>query len=95
MRSFNLKGKSIPELIANVINTFNNYPSDALERCHALKFEVYRQILKCDGGNDYDIPHTQIRQRQYYGEDVVDLEVDEDDVNRAREWIAENDNTKK
>jgi hypothetical protein len=65
-------GKSIPELIFSVIGAFEAYPSAALERVHALKHEIYRQILKNEGGNQYNLPHTTIRYCQNHQQDSLD-----------------------
>ena len=50
--------------IAQVTQAFCEYPVDKLLRCCALQLVAYREILKDCGGNQYEIPHTGIRQRQ-------------------------------
>ena len=55
-----------------VMQSYNEYPQATLERVEALRYVVYREILKCGGGNQYTLPHTGITQRQNNGEEIVD-----------------------
>ena len=56
-------------------------------RVHALQFEVYREILRNDGGNQFKMPHSGIRTRQKNGEEICDLSVPIDAYNRALELV--------
>lgn len=67
---------SMPDLIQAVRNAWANYSATDLIRVEALKYVVYREILKSEGGNQYDIPHSGIRQRERAGEEVIDRSVD-------------------
>jgi hypothetical protein len=55
-----------------VHEAFENYPMDKLERIHALLYEIYRLVIQHDGGNDFPMPHSHIRERQGKGEDAAD-----------------------
>jgi hypothetical protein len=56
------------EFIATVKQCFNDYPIEKLIRICALQLVAYREILKSNGGNQYDMPHTGIRKRQRQNE---------------------------
>jgi hypothetical protein len=56
------------EFIDNVKQCFNDYPVEKLVRICALQLVAYREILKINGGNQYDMPHTGIRKRQRQNE---------------------------
>ena len=88
--SYKVKSKTLEDLIVNVTQAFEDFPTDALERTYAQCFEVYRCILAHDGGIDYHTPHSGINKRQRRGEPLVDYFVDVALVERAQEWLAAN-----
>ena len=45
---------------------------------------VYREILKNRGGNQYDLPHSDIREKQENGEEICDLQVPVEVVDLAK-----------
>ena len=61
-----------------VVEAFKQYPSDKLERIDALQYEIYRQIIEHDGGNDFPMPHSGIRNRQKNDQDVADRGVSQE-----------------
>ena len=81
--------KSLDQLHEKIEEAWEAYDSDTLERIWAHQFACYREILNNDGGNNYDAPHSGIRTRQNRGEEVVDLEVDQDLIRRASELVLE------
>ena len=58
-----------------VKDAFYDYDEDQLLRIEALQMEVYRKILENEGGNDFPMPHSDIRKRQNNGLPVVDYSV--------------------
>jgi hypothetical protein len=88
--NYKVKSKTLEDLIVNVTQAFEEFPIDALERTYAQCFEVYRCILKNDGGIDYATPHSGINNRQRRGEPLVDYFVDVALVERARVWLEAN-----
>jgi hypothetical protein len=82
----NLKGykKDIPSLIKAVEQAYEEYDEDILVRVHALQLQIYREILKCGGGNHYEIPHSGIRNRQNHGEEAADYNLTYDLYTEAR-----------
>ena len=72
-------GTSIEELIAAVLQQFEEYDSRKLIRAEAILYEVYRNILKSGGSNQYYLSHTNINNRQRRGEDPIDLIVSWED----------------
>lgn len=54
----------VKEFVRLVKESFSSYSSSTLSRICALQYVAYREILKVDGGNQYDMPHTGIRKRQ-------------------------------
>ena len=63
------------KLRESVLKAFENYPVDKLERIGALLYEIYRRVIQHDGGNDFPMPHSHIRERQGKGEDAADRSV--------------------
>jgi len=55
---------STTEFIRLVKETYASYSPSKLIRICALQYVAYREILKANGGNQYDMPHTGIRKRQ-------------------------------
>ena len=51
--------------------------SNKLERVEGLQHEICRQILIDEGGNQFDMPHSGVRQRQKNNEDPCDRIVPE------------------
>ena len=72
-----LKGDDcdLAKLEEAVLQAFDNYPMDKLERIGALLYEIYRLVIEHDGGNDFPMPHSHIRERQAKGEDAADRSV--------------------
>ena len=75
------------DLIAAVKQAYNDYNPLILTRIHAVQYEIYRQILTDDGGNQYKLPHSGLRNRQNHGEDVADLTISTELRNLARTKI--------
>lgn len=84
-----LASKSKEVLMDAVTQAYAEYPAEALVRVDALQFEIYRCILKCDGSNQYDLPHSGIRKRQNEGSMVPDYTVPPGLVNKARMTVLE------
>jgi hypothetical protein len=55
---------SVVDFVQQVTKAFEEYPIEKLLRCCAMQLVAYREILKDLGGNQYEFPHTGIRQRQ-------------------------------
>jgi hypothetical protein len=72
--SFNIRSQchTNEQLIANVMQAWDEFDSNALERAWGILHEVYRCILRSKGANTYAIPHTGITARQTAGQDPVD-----------------------
>ena len=76
-------------LLQAVIDEYNAYDPMILNRFDALQYEVYREILKDGGNNQYKMPHSGIRERQRNGLEVVDRRVSAIDLNFARAKLLE------
>jgi hypothetical protein len=76
------------EMIAAVKKAYDDYDVATLARMEGLMYEIYRKILENDGGNQFAMPHSGIRQRQNMGEEVCDLEVPPDLHNSAKKSLA-------
>ena len=59
-----------------------------LERIDAIQYEIYRQIIDHDGGNDFPMPHSGIRMRQNRGEVVADLKVSDEQYEHLKATIS-------
>jgi hypothetical protein len=49
--------KDIDELIANVTTAYNNYDPHTLDRVWISHQACLNEVLACDGGNHYKLPH--------------------------------------
>jgi hypothetical protein len=63
------------KLLDAVEIAYKDYDVDILERIEGLQHEIYRQILIDSGGNQFDMPHSDIRKRQRAGADPCDRDV--------------------
>ena len=79
--------KTVDGVMAAVDEAFQNYDPNQLKRVHALLFQAYRQILESEGGNQYKIFHTGIRDRLANGEDPWDLSVPKGLKKKAKEVV--------
>ena len=84
-----LKGKSknTKDLMTAVTKAFHDYDKDQLLRLEALQMQIWREILKNEGGNDFAMPHSGIRKRARNGLPVVDYSVPADVVQAAKEAL--------
>jgi hypothetical protein len=85
------KSSTLQELVENVKTVFDNFSSDKIERIHAVKYATYREVLKVNGGNQYKVPHSGIRERQKRNDPdhpTIDRKVDAALVASARAAIA-------
>jgi hypothetical protein len=78
---------TLDNMIKRVSKAYKDYDIGQLERVNALMYVVYRCILQNDGHNQYDMPHTGIRNRQNNGITVEDRTVDGDVVRAARRLV--------
>ena len=77
-------GKTREKLLKAVVKAYDDYDSIKLERVEGLQHEIYRKILIDEGGNQFDMPHSGVRQRQKNNEDPCDRIVPEDVYNNAQ-----------
>jgi hypothetical protein len=74
-------------MIGAVEEAFKNYDEGQLQRVHALTFEIFRQILKSNGGNNYKIPHSNLRKRMKNGDVPWRLNCPKESLEQAKEEI--------
>ena len=75
-------------LLKAVEQAFEEYDVEILERMEGLQHEIYRCILRNDGGNQFDMPHSGVRERQKKGEDPCDRRVSADLIDHAKGTLA-------
>lgn len=75
------------ELVQTVMQAWDNYSSDKLERAWGHLFACYREILKDKGGNRYEKPHSNVCKRQRADEQTIDELVPIDLVLTGREAL--------
>lgn len=85
----NVRSESYEGIVCNVVRAFEDYPVDAIYRAYAETFAVYREILKNFGGNDFKMPHGEVRKNESRGLEIVDYFVEVAVVEGARKWLAE------
>jgi hypothetical protein len=71
------------EMMANVLQAFEEYPSSKLDGIWACYFNNLRSIMACDGGNDYKQAHNGGRKRKRDTGSAVDLSINLDDYDRC------------
>jgi hypothetical protein len=76
--------KTTEKLLEAVIEAYDIYDTSVLERIEGIQHEIYRCILKDDGGNQFDMPHSGVRDRQKNGADPCDRTVSPKLVMSAR-----------
>jgi hypothetical protein len=81
-------GKSLNEIHDSVMQHWQDYTAEKLERAFALVTEIKRCILLHGGDNQFKLPHSHIRRRQNEGVDeVIDLFVPRDTRLRGLEAL--------
>lgn len=85
----NVRSDCYENIVCNVVRAFDDYPADAIYRAYAETFAVYREILKHCGGNDFKMPHGDIRKNESHGLEIVDYYVEVAVVDRARKWLVD------
>jgi len=78
--------ETLNSLYESVLQAWEEYDSDTLQRIWGVQYECYRNILHIKGDNDYTTPHSGVRKRG--GE--IDFEIDEDEYNEAENWLDNN-----
>jgi hypothetical protein len=73
--NYSIHAKNIDELFYNVQRTFEVYDEDNIVRAIAFQFATFIEVLKANGGNDFQLPHSHIRVRQNSGKEVIDFNV--------------------
>ena len=58
-------------MINAVLQAYEEYDVATIERVEGLQHEVYRCILRDGGGNQFDMPHSGVRERQKMGKKCV------------------------
>ena len=76
-------------MMQNVVQAFNDYPSDKLEDMWASDYNNMRSIMKELGGNDYKEAHNGDKKRKHNIGTLVDLSIDLNDYDRCVEFINE------
>jgi hypothetical protein len=72
-----------------VFRAFAEYVSDTLDRCFGCLIGNYIEILKHNGGNDFDTPHFGNRKRQRGGiEDLCTSPIKQELIDNAILEIA-------
>ena len=85
----NVRKNSYEDIVCNVVRAFDDYPMDSLYRTYAETFAVYREILKNYGGNDFKMPHGEIRKNERNGIESANLFVEVRVVEAARQWLTD------
>jgi hypothetical protein len=71
------------EMMANVLQAFEEYPWDKLDGVWACYFNNLRSIMACDGGNDYKQAHNGVTKRKRDTGSAIDLSINLDDYDRC------------
>ena len=71
------------EMMANVLQAFEEYPWDKLDGIWACYFNNLRSIMACDGGNDYKQAHNGGTKRKRDTGSAIDLSINLDDYDRC------------
>ena len=85
--------ESVDEMVAGIPAMFVEYDTKTLERVYQSRFKRYYQVHRVRGGNDFEVEHMGIAQRQKRGELVMVVKIDREAFNAALAcWVnAEED----
>jgi hypothetical protein len=74
---------TMDELYDSVLEAWDGYDGETLDRIWAHQFECYRQIIRCLGDNCYTAPHSGVRKRVL----AIDLNLNTQEYEEAKEWV--------
>jgi hypothetical protein len=72
---------SMQPLVDAVVEEFKNYEPQTLINIWAEQYVIWNALLRDQGNNDYEIPHTQITKKARLGENSIDRKIDLDAYN--------------
>ena len=78
--------QTINSLYESVLQAWQQYDSDTLQRIWGVQYACYREILRIKGDNEYKTPHTGVRKRG--GE--IDLTYNEQEFGEAENFVNDN-----
>ena len=68
--------ESVDEMVAGIPAMFVEYDTKTLERVYQSRFKRYYQVHRVRGGNDFEVEHMGIAQRQNRSELVTVAKID-------------------
>ena len=79
------------ELVENVNDAWDNYDEETIKHCVYHMYAVYNAILENEGGNQYDPPHAQVREKLMNGEPLNSVTLTQDRIQELRDKLLEYD----
>lgn len=76
-------------ILTNVQEAFNEYNEDALRASYGHLYGVYDEILRCEGDNNYDLPHRDVRNNLRDNKPVNICSLSRSDVNRLEKLVGD------
>jgi hypothetical protein len=76
--------KTIADLKNHVLEAFDEYDSNTIERCIGCLYANYVEVLKHDGGSDFHTPHSGVRKRAA-GEDFTNIPITKEFIRDIRQ----------
>ena len=58
-----MNASTVDELVQTILDQYEEYDGDTLERVWQSLFKVYNQTLRKLGDNDFSVEHTGVRKR--------------------------------
>ncbi len=83
--------RGIEGIIDMVDQTFQEYDSNTLQVLFAHLYGCYNEILRMEGGNQYDSPHEGAREKVTRGEAYNSVAIDQGEFNRLRKLVRDFD----
>lgn len=84
--------KNIDQLIENIKECYDNYDRKTLDKIWGSQYAVYNEILKCNGDNQYKLPHSGVNKRSQRYSTSVEVKFNCDIFNSAMEFLRTNEN---
>jgi hypothetical protein len=85
--------QSMQPFVDGVVEEYEKYKPQTLLNIWAEQYAVWNAILRVQGENDYELPHTQITKKARRGENPIDRKIDVDAYNMCFQIVNRSTNS--
>ena len=83
-----MNASSIDELVETILDEYEKYDGDTMERVWQSLFEVCDQTLRLMGDNDFKVEHTGVSRRRRAGTLERVVKYDQEALTKAWDYLA-------